>query len=130
MKRKIKRKLFLMGMAMTTGLPGMAHAKGSGKQERDALLQSGQWYSATSTFSVEHGSGQDKPAALLSKLGAMLEGMHYSGLGSMDAPAAGSWRLEMLPPGNPVDPGNLGEQTDNPNSAGEKRFGLAVRLAF
>lgn len=105
MKRKVKRKLFLMGMAVSTGVPGGAFAKDTIKSEGDRHGY------------VSHGQGSSMytPTAELPGYGV--------GPTQAYAPLKG-WRLELLQ--NDARPG----QVDHPRMLGEKRLGLALRLTF
>jgi hypothetical protein len=101
MKRKIKRKLFLMGMAITAGLPGVAFAKGGGKAEREAGLHASQWQSVNSSaLAGDMDLGAAESAGLYSRLKTIVDRMNYS----VEVPAAQAkpkaWRLEMLPLGS------------------------------
>lgn len=125
MKRKIKRKLFLMGIAITAGLPGVAFAKGSGKAEREAYLHASQWHSVrSSTLAGDMDRGEAESAGFYSKLKTIVDRMNYS----VEVPVAQikprAWRLEMLQPNISLD------QADAPRLSGEKRVGVALRVAF
>lgn len=127
MRRKIKRKVFMMGMAVTATLPIGTAAKASGKPDYESHPYSG-WRDvqmsvpAANTDDVDPGK-----ASLIGKLKNLLGGGAY-GLGAGADYSQGTqgkgWQVELLQ--NQVDT----EQTGNIRQARDKRLGLAFRLSF
>lgn len=125
MKRKIKRKLFLMGMTLAAGMPGGAFAKESSKAEYQAYLRASHWHSLSAAEPLAgESAAADKPALAFSKLKAIVGRMNYA----VEAPQAQykpkGWRLEMLQSDIPAD------QADAPKAGGEKFLGLGLRMDF
>lgn len=109
MKQRIKRRVFLMSMALATGASGAAWAKGN-KHDHD-----GAW----SGFSGS--SGPARPD-LVGTLQGWLGGLRYSP--ETEAEAGKAWRLEMLPAQDSP------AASDNGRPSRDRPFGLALRLAF
>lgn len=120
MKRKIKRKLFLMGMALAAGMPVAGWAKGSSKpghlaeHYRDRLLSD----SGLAVGSESHGISID---AIQAKLNRLTGAMHDNGImPALVKPPV--MQFQMLPAAQ--------VQPDDPRTAGEKRLGVALHIAF
>lgn len=125
MRRKIKRKLFLMGMAVSASLPGVVFAKGNGKLEYDAYLRASHWHSVVPSALAEGASvGEDKSPGMFSRLKTIVDRMNYGSEAPVAYTKPSTWRLEMLQP--TVAPG----EGEAPNAASDKRIGLALRVAF
>ena len=120
MKRKIKRKVFLMGMALATGMPGFALAKGNskagypGEDYRERYLSS-------SLNSPGYEAGGVTLDALEGRLNRLAGAMHDNGIipALVKPPVL---KLQMMP--------GAEAQPDDPRMAGEKRLGVALRIAF
>jgi hypothetical protein len=108
MRQRIKRRVFLMSMALATGASGSALAKGS-KHDRE------EW----AGFS---GSSGPARSDLLATLQGWVGGLGYSA--ETEAEAQKGWRLEMLPARESP------AASDNGRPSRDRAFGLAVRLAF
>lgn len=104
----MKRKAMLMGMAVMTGLPGWAMAKGIGKAGGDARPYATGMQTQETLDRVEFDDGlrvsnqggageasSDKAAKLLAQVKSMLRSSNYS---HSTKPVAGDsgWKLEML----------------------------------
>lgn len=127
MKRKFKRKVLLMGMAVAASLPVGAFAKGNGKAERDAHHAG--WRSAVSVSAdgileppgMRPGSETGESGALFGKLKALVSGLPYRA----DDVSTPGWQLELLQ----SEPTRF-QMTDDPRVAADKHVGLALRLKF
>ena len=122
MRRKIKRRLFLMGMAVAAGAIGHAHAKG-GK-----LGNGGHDYSAWSAGQLSTLPFDPTPAAalsdgLLGRFKAMLGGLDYTVEGSVGAPRRQGWGLQLF------RPEALTGVSDDPRLNG-RQMGVALRINF
>ncbi len=113
MRRRVKRRLFLMSMALAAGTPGSAFAKGGA----EAFPQAGERLSAQ----VDALSGE--PSTLWSKARDLARSLNLSGETTPPA-AAKAWRLELLPPASHQ------EAAADPRLNKGARFGLALRVAF
>lgn len=126
MRQRVKRRLFLMSMALATGASYSAFAKGGANTGGDAHFYTEDRLSAhlTSLPDDVMREAETKPPVLFGKLKNLLVGLSYgSGVAPPPAGAKG-WRLEMLP-------------TDaRPDLASDfrleraKRFGIALRVPF
>jgi hypothetical protein len=126
MRRRVKRRLFLMSMALATGATGSAFGKGFGKGEDELRLHSDERGSAhVSALPDEDGGGSGgKAGAWLGKLKGLLGGMQYGAEAGSPSPRESGWRLEMLPAeGKSEHPNEL--RLDR-----AKRLGVAFRLSF
>jgi hypothetical protein len=121
MKRKIKRKVFLMGMALAAGLPSAALAKGNSKLAYAVEQYSGARHLAdqgqTSVRSDEGISIDD----LYGKLNRLTSAMHYNHQIST-SPKPPVMQLQMLPASE--------MPADDPKMAAERRVGIALHIAF
>jgi hypothetical protein len=125
MKRKIKRKLFVMGMAVAAGAAGSAFAKENSKTAREDFLQASHWHSDDH---VAAGAGvalaEAQSMGLYSKLKSIVGTLNYN----VELPAAqikpGAWRLGMLPSNAWPD------LSEAPRPSADKRVGVALHLAF
>lgn len=123
MRQRIKRRVFLMSMALATGASGTAFAKGS-KHDSDDFFgvnpqgpgKSGMRYHSDNPHPDLGGAG------LVGTLQGWLGGLHFSP--ENPAEAGKGWRLEMLP-----DQGGPTGATDA-RPVQSRPLGLAVRLAF
>lgn len=134
MRRKIKRKVFMMGMAVTATLPIGTAAKASGKPDYESHPYSG-WRDVQMSVPAANADDVDPgKASLIGKLKNLLGGGGYGlGAGTAHSGAAYSgsaysqgkgWQVELLQ--NQADT----EQTGNIRQARDKRLGLAFRLSF
>lgn len=124
MKRRIKRKVFMMSMAVTATLPIGASAKASGKPDHESHPYSS-WRS--SQLSVPAANLEDVDSgkvSLIGKLKNLLGGVGYSADAASTYSQAKGWRVELLQ--NEAHP----EQSGDIRQANDKRFGLAFRLSF
>jgi len=118
MKRKIKRKVFLMGMALATGLPGAVMAKGNSKPSHLGEHYMDQVRSAYGAGIDSEGVGID---AMNSRLNRLAGAMHDNGI----IPALAkppTMQFQMLPAAE--------IQADDPRTAGERRLGVALHIVF
>lgn len=123
MRRKIKRRLFLMGMAVAAGAIGHAHAKGGklGQGEHD--------YSAWSANQLSTLPFDPAPAAstlsdgLLGRFKAMLGGLDYTVQGGVGAPRRQGWGLQLF------RPEAVTGVSDDPRLNGGQ-MGVALRINF
>lgn len=121
MRRKIKRRLFLMSMTMATGASCPAFAKGLADAHFYTEDRPGAHITAYPD-EVEHATGARLPDFLAS-MKNILGGLHY-GAGSAPPPSEKGWRLELLPP----EPRMNFDSDFRPEKA--RRVGLALRMAF
>jgi hypothetical protein len=124
MRRKVKRRLFLMSMALATGASYSAFAKGAGKSA-DAHFYGDERLSAhvTSLPVGEIGETETRPPLLFGKLKKLFGGLNLAP-DSAPPSAAREWRLEMFSPDARSDLAN----DSRPERA--KPIGIALRLQF
>lgn len=122
MRKRIKRRLFLMSMALAAGASGHAFAKGDkGGGEGHVFDGSAQHADTTRLAGDSVASGS---TSLLHRVADALGGMRYGAPLEQTQPASKGWRLDLLPAQARPEPGNdLG-------AAKAKSFGVALRLAF
>jgi hypothetical protein len=134
MKRMVKRKVFLMSMAVAASLPAGAFAKGGGKMERDGYSHSrgergvpvaspGDEIQESPEMQVSQVGSMD--VSLLDKLRGMVKGLTYQPETGSDSVQDKSWKLELLQ-AESIRPG----LTDNPRISASKPVGVALRLKF
>lgn len=121
MKRKIKRKMFLMGMAMVAGLPSYALAKGSSKQGYLSGHYPGSTQWATRSLAPDYDDGVMRVDTLYGKLNRLAGAIGYS-RHEAEAVRKPAMQLQMLPAAE--------ARQDDPIAASEKRLGLALHIAF
>ncbi|MDO9227773.1 MAG: hypothetical protein Q8M09_18800 [Pseudomonadota bacterium] len=125
MKRKIKRKLLLMGVAMVAGAYAPAHAKGNGKSGHADHDYSATWsvqqYS-TLPFSQTRYIGA-LPGGLLNKFRAALDGLDLSVEGGAGTARRQGMRLQLFQSDAGIS------VSEDPRLSG-KHVGLALRVAF
>jgi hypothetical protein len=126
MRRRVKRRLFMVSMAIATGASGSAIAKGVGNGYNDARPYSSGWGKPdmASILGQDLPDSATKPLTVFSKFAAILGNLNLRTESSAAIPEARNWRLELLPPG--VQSGPVGD----PRLVGGKRVGLALRMAF
>lgn len=132
----MKRKAMLMGMAVMTGLPGWAMAKGVGKAGGDAHPYSAGMQIQETLDRVEFDDGlpisnqngvgeasPDKAAKLLAQVKSMLRSSSFS---RSSKPVAGNsgWKLEML------ESNALAYDGGDSRLQQAKPVGVAFRLKF
>lgn len=123
MKRKIKRKVFMMGMAVSATLPISSSAKANGKPDYESHPYSS-WRTTQMTAPGKDVDDGDRNISLIGKLKTLLGGAGYS-TGSASAYSQGKgWQVELL-----QNQANAA-QSDDIRQAGDKRYGLAFRLSF
>ena len=125
MRRRVKRRLFLMSMALATGASGHAYAQG-GKSIPGQGHDFGGGYPAAS-LPLADGDGLEQGAnsgTLLHQVKALLGGLGYGTEAAKPATAPKDWRLQLLPPETRSDLGG-DFRTDK-----AKRFGVALRMSF
>jgi len=127
MRLKVKRRLFLLSMAMATGTAGPAIAKGGGKMEVDAAFDVQERYGAhvSSMPDAEiEGGNTSTTTMFFTKLKSMFRELNYgSGVSTLPTESKG-WRLEMLQADTKPD------HASDPRLLQDKRFGMALRMAF
>ena len=126
MRQRVKRRLFLMSMALATGASYSAFAKGGSKIGGDAHLYADERVGAHfTTFPDEEKSEiGTKPSMLFGKLKNLLGGLSYRSDATPPPSGASGWRLEMLPHDSRSDIANDFKLEK------EKRFGIALRVRF
>ena len=132
----MKRKAMLRGMAVMTGMPGWAMAKGVGKLGGDAHPYSAGMQAQESIDKVEFDNelpvpnergvaeaSSDKAAELLAQVKSMLRSANY---GRATKPVAGNlgWKLEML------ESNALAYDNSDSRLQLAKPVGVAFRLKF
>lgn len=123
MKRRIKRKVFMMGMAVSATLPIGATAKAGGKHDVEAHPYSG-WGATELSMPVGAAEPPARQETLLGRIKGLLGGAGY---GAEPASAYGrdkGWRMELMQNEAPApDAGDT-------RQARERRVGLAFRMSF
>ena len=125
MRRRVKRRLFLMSMALATGASGHAFAQG-GKSIPGQGHDFGVDYPAAS-LPLADGDGLGQGANSSTLLGQVKTLLGELGFGTetvKPAAAPKDWRLQLLPPETRSDLG-CDFRTDK-----AKRFGVALRMSF
>ena len=125
MRRRVKRRLFLMSMALATGASGHVFAQ-DGKSIPGRGHDFGGEHPAAS---LPLGDADDlglgaNSGALLHQVKALLGGLGYGTETARAAPAPKDWRLQLLPPETRND---LGGDFRSNNT---KRFGVALSMSF
>lgn len=122
MRRRIKRKVFMMGMAVSATLPISASAKASGKPDYETHPYSN-WRTTQMTIP---GNGADaggvRNMSLIGKLKNLLGGTGYVAASESPYSQSRGWQVELLQ--------NHSDQGSDIRQAGDKRFGLAFRFSF
>jgi hypothetical protein len=123
MKRKIKRKVFMMGMAVTATMPISASAKAGGKPDFESHPYSS-WRGTQLT--VPGNNIDDANSGNVSLIGKLksLFGVGYSTDGATPYSQGKGWQVELLQ--NDAGAG----LSNDARQAKDKRFGLAFRLSF
>ncbi len=123
MKRRIKRKVFMMGMAVSATLPIGTTAKAGGKADHEAHPYSG-WSGAQLTVPVDLAEPSPRDMNLLARLKSLVGGAAYSADAATAYGRDKGWRMELMQNEPAADP--VGEV----RQARDKRFGLALRMSF
>ncbi len=124
MKRRIKRKVFMMGMAVSATLPIGTTAKAGGKLDYESHPYSSWRGSQLSVPATNVDAVDVGKVSLLGKLKNLLGGVGY-GVDSESGYSQGKgWQVELLQ--NPAD----SERESDIRPARDKRFGLAFRMSF
>ena len=124
MKRKIKRKVFMMGMAVTATLPISASAKASGKPDYESHPYSS-WRSTQLNIPGNNIDDADvRNVSLIGKLKNLLGGAGYSAGAASAYSQSKGWQVELLQ--NQANAGQAGDI----RQARDKSLGLAFRLSF
>ncbi len=126
MRQMVKRRLFLMSMALVTGASYSAFAKGGSKTGGDDLVNAKGWLGVThfTALSGEEMREETKPSMLFGKLKNLLDGLSYSPEVVPSGFGTKGWRLEMLPPDARSD------LASDFRLEKAKRFGVALRVPF
>lgn len=131
----VKRKVFLMSMAVVASLPIDAYAQGGGKGERNVSHYSNGGRVALTSDLIDviqeapemriDGEGRGIPTRLLGKLKGMAESLSslMETVSASDLDKA--WKLELAQ----TEAARLGS-TDNPRVTADKPVGVAIRLKF
>lgn len=125
MKRKIKRKLFLMGMAMMAGAYAPAYAKGGGKHGQAAHDYSATW-SVDQYSTLPFDQTRDVAAitgGLLGKFKEMLGGLDIAVGGGMNVARRNGFGLHTFQP-------EVGPRFGDDPRLGGGHTGLALRISF
>jgi hypothetical protein len=135
MKRLVKRKVFLMGMAVTAGLPVAAFAHGGGNLERDGYSHSRGGHSVPNSSPVDliqeapemriDGEGGGMHTTLLDKLKGMVESLSSRAAAVSAGDPGKEWKLELLQSEVP----KLGS-SDHPKANAAKPLGVSLNLKF
>jgi len=125
MRQRVKRRLFLMSMALATGASYSAFAKG-GNIGGNTHFYAEDRLSAhiTSLRDDEMREPETKSPVLFGKLKNLLVGLSYSPDVAPPPTGARGWRLEMLPTDARPDLAN------DFRLERAKRFGIALRVPF
>lgn len=122
MRRRIKRKVFMMGMAVSATLPISASAKANGKPDHESHPYSN-WRTTQLTIP---GNGADagdiRNISLIGKLKTLLGGAGYVAASESPYSQSRGWQVELLQ--------NQSDPVGDIRQARDKRFGLAFRLSF
>ncbi|MDD5388275.1 MAG: hypothetical protein PHD37_02950 [Gallionellaceae bacterium] len=133
MKRRIKRRVLLMGMAVAAGFPAAVLAQGSGKVDRHGYHYSNGSRDAQDSDLADliqeapemriDDEADGKSSNLLNKLRGLAEdlGSRVEVVASIDQ----AWKLEL----SQSEPLSLGA-TGHPKSNASKPAGVALRLKF
>jgi hypothetical protein len=126
MRQLVKRRLFLMSMALVTGASHSAYAKGGSKTGGDDLVYANSWLAGTHFTALpgEEMREETKPSMLFGKLKNLLDGLSYSPEVAPLGFGTKGWRLEMLPPDARSD------LASDFRLEKAKRFGVALRVPF
>jgi len=135
MKRKVKRKMFLMGMAIAASLPAGAFAQGSGKVERNGSHYSSGGRGATIPTPVDviqeapemriNDESGGTPPTLLDKLKGMVGSLSSRAEAVSASDQYQALKLEL----SRTEPVKLGS-TDNPKVTTGNPVGVSLRLTF
>ena len=135
MKRKIKRSVFLMSMAVAASFPVGAFASGGGKVERNLSHYSngGRGAPTTDLFDLIQEAPEmridGEGGGISSRLFGKLKGVAQSLGSQLEAVSASDlhkeWKLQLSQP----ESARLGA-TDNPRVASDKPVGVVLRLEF
>ncbi|MBM4182364.1 MAG: hypothetical protein FJ209_12525 [Betaproteobacteria bacterium] len=123
MRQRVKRRLFLMSMALAAGASGHAFAKGGEKAVGEGHRFADAASDSTVFWPEAAQAARDSPG-LLDRLGGALGAMRYGAAPESPPSAARGWRLDVLPAGAGPESGS------DARAAKAKPFGLALRLAF
>lgn len=124
MRRKFKRKVFMMGMAVSATLPISTTAKASGKPDSEEHPYSG-WQTAQLIVPGNLADdGEVGKVSFISKLKTLFGGAGYGSGAVQTYPGDKGWQMELL-----QNPGN-GEGASDIRQARDKRFGVSFRLSF
>jgi hypothetical protein len=129
----MKRKAMLMGMAVMTGMPGWAMAKGVGKAGGDVRPYSAGMQAQEALERVEFdsapnekgvtGASPDKAAELLAQVKSMLRSANY-GRATQPSTSNQGWKLEML------ESSALSYDSSDSSLQQVKPVGVAFRFKF
>lgn len=122
MRRRIKRKVFMVGMAVSATLPISASAKASGKPDYESHPYSN-WRTTQLTIpGNDADAGDIRNISLIGKLKNLLGGAGYVEASESPYSQSRGWQVELLQ--------NHSDQAGDIRQARDKRFGLAFRLSF
>lgn len=126
MKRRVKRRLFLMSVALASGASGSAFAREIALPHYDAHARAADAHrSSVASVGHEVRADNDKPWILFSSFGKRIPGMLHAGADAHEATRdTKGWRLGLMAP----EPVSAHDQDARLNQG--MRFGLALRAAF
>lgn len=123
MKRRIKRKVFMVGMAVSATLPLGSTAKAAGKHDHQIQPYSG-WSGAELSMPLNVAEPPARDISLMGKLKSLLGGVGYGTDATSAYARDKGWRVELMRNEPAVD------QAGDIRQARDKRFGLAFRMSF
>jgi len=125
MRRRIKRRVFLMSMALATGTCGHAFAQGGRSVAGEGHLFAGESPDNNLPLHEHGGGGRDSPSSnLLGQVRQAIAGLGFGADARTASTAARGWRLELLQ--SESETGMSGDH----RTGKAKPFGVALRVSF